>query len=828
MAYTIEKIREVINGSYLKNNQRFLTTIEHIQIDSRKIVFPDSSIFIAIEGVNQDGHKFINEAYKEGIRSFIINENKFDHDAYSSLTDVTIIGVENTLNALHQISSYHRKQFKFPIIAVTGSNGKTVVKDWLNFLLNQQIETVCSPKSFNSQVGVPLSVWQINKTHRLGIFEAGISEPDEMKKLEEIIKPDIGIFTMLGPAHDGGFKNREYKLTEKLTLFKNSKVLVFNVDDEVVANQIRLFSSKNAIKLYTWTANNNESDLKFSILKKENETVITYSIHSENFSIFIPFIDEASISNSCTCIAALSVISQLGLEIKTDPLLFANLPTVDLRLQLIEGINNCQIINDSYNSDIGSLKIALDFLKHQDRSKKRTIILSDILESGKNIEDLYKEVSKLLKESSINRLIGIGKSISSNPDLFSCETMFFDTTEDFLSKMTFDLFRHETILLKGARKFSFEKISKILEKKIHETVFEINMNALVNNLNVYKSKLRPEVKLMAMVKAFSYGAGTHEIAKLLEFNNVDYLGVAYFDEGVALRQAGIKTPIMIMNPDEKNFDSALKYNLEPEIYNFQILESLINTCNGETCSVHIEIDSGMKRLGFEESEIDALLEILKSHQNIVIKSVFTHLVGSEDSQLDNFTDEQIEKFDLCASIIRKELDYNFIKHCLNSSGIVRFDNAQMDMVRLGIGLYGIDPSATIQNKLIHIGKLKTVISQIRKITAEETVGYNRKGFVTKASTIATVAIGYADGYSRKFGNGNFYMMVNSQPAKVIGNVCMDMCMIDVTGINCKVGDEVTVLAQKPSVAEMAEVSGTIPYEILTSISQRVKRIYYYE
>ncbi len=825
MGYSIQEIAEITKGKLIHTSSAtgIADVVEHLLIDSRKIIYPESSVFIAIKGDRNDGHKYIQDVYDAGVRNFIV-----ENINTSSLqnNDVNIIHVKNGLHALQQIAKYHRKQFQYPVIGITGSNGKTIVKEWLYQLLKDDLNIVRNPKSFNSQVGVPLSVWQMNEQHQLGIFEAGISQTDEMEKLQHIIHPSVGILTNIGSAHDEGFISRKEKLQEKLKLFTESDLLIYCCDQNEVDETIASFSKLHThLKTFSWSKNNSQANANFDIDIKKSTTIISLRKGAQIVSVNIPFTDEASIANACTCFAFLISINRVSTDILKR---FEELQPIEMRLQLKEGINNCVIINDSYNADINALQIALDFLDQQSSGYTKTVILSDILQTGLSSEELYSQVAKILKQKGIQRIIAIGKQISKQKKIFDSNTQYFETTQAFIESFKSLDFSQQIILLKGARQFQFEKISALLEKKVHETVFEINLNALVNNLNVYRSKLKPGVKVMGMVKAFSYGAGSYEIAKVLEFNRIDYLAVAYADEGVTLRKAGIKLPIMVMNPETTSFEQILQNNLEPEIYNFFILDHLIKTCNGEKVSIHIEVDCGMNRLGFDEMEVEQLIACIKQNPNIRLRSVFAHLAASEEKKHDEFTHEQISKFKRISEKVATAFDYPVLKHILNSSGVVRFPEAQFDMVRLGIGLYGVDPSAKIQKQLQQIGTLKTVISQLREIKNYETVGYSRKGKVIVDSKIATVAIGYADGLNRRLGNGKGFMLVNGKHAQIIGSICMDMTMLDVTNIDCKEGDEVIVFGKEIDINDVADKVGTIPYEILTSVSQRVKRVYYYE
>ena len=824
MQYFIADIANIVSGNIItKTDDIDKQVIEHLLLDTRKIIYPETSVFIAITGLQNNGHKYLNDAHQTGVRNFIIEED----NKLPIPENCNIITVKNSLNALQQLAAFHRVQFKLPIVGITGSNGKTIVKEWLHYILKDDLQVVRNPKSFNSQVGVPLSIWGINEQHQLGLFEAGISVPNEMQKLQQIIKPDIGIFTYLGTAHNEGFKNESEKLNEKLKLFSECNMLLFCADQPEVTQGIAnmLINHNNNINAISWSRKNAHATYNFEVDYRYQYTTITTRKGAQSISINIPFVDEASIMNACTCFAFLMAINRLSTDaIKR----FEELQPVEMRMQLKEGVNNCVIINDSYNADVNALKIALDFMEQQSAGYSKTVVLSDLLQTGISQHQLYTHVASLINQHHINQFIGIGKTLQMHKHLFKPNSLFFDTTADFITNSVKLQFNQQIILVKGARSFAFEKISALLEKRVHETVFEINLNAMVNNLNVYKSKLNKDVKLMAMVKAFSYGAGSYEIAKVMEYNRVDYLAVAYTDEGVALRKAGIKLPIMVMNPEPVAFDGIIQHNLEPEVYNFFMFEQLLKSCNGQNLSIHIEVDTGMKRLGFDETDLNELINILQQHPHIRVKSVFAHLAASDDKKFDLFTHEQIQKFERLSDKLKLALGYPILSHILNSSGIARFPNAQFNMVRLGIGLYGIDPSAKLQKQLQQVGTLKTVISQIRTVKSHETVGYSRKGTVQRDSQIAIVAIGYADGFNRKLSNGKGYMLVNGQKAPVVGNVCMDMTMIDVTDIQCRAGDEVIVLGKEIDINDVAAKTGTIAYEVLTSISQRVKRVYFFE
>lgn len=826
MDYSIHKIAEITGGNIVENSPGHIL-IEDLITDNRKIVHAETSLFFAIKGERHDGHKFIENCVEQGVSNFVVSEFS---DRFHSLKANFII-VDNSLDALQKLSAFHRKQFSLPVAGITGSNGKTIVKEWLYQLLRADKNIVRSPKSYNSQVGVPLSVWQINADHQLALIEAGISKPGEMEKLQKIILPTIGIFTNIGTAHDENFENIQQKVKEKLKLFSNSDTLIYCKDYNLISEEIsKADFLPSQLKYFTWSRKA-KADLQIGRISKRQDECEIQGVYKNDFlKIKIPFTDDASIENAIHCLA-LMLILNYDQEVIEDRM--ENLSPVAMRLEMKEGINNCSIINDSYNSDIGSLTIALDFLNQQKQHRTKTIILSDILQSGKNEENLYSEVAELLKAKGVDKMIGVGDAITRQQNLFNLPKKFYSDTEDFLRDFSPLLFKDETVLIKGARPFGFEKISKALQQKAHETVLEINLNALVHNLNYYRSRLKPSTKIMAMVKAFSYGSGSFEIANILQFHHADYLAVAYTDEGVELRKAGITLPIMVMNPEVHSFEAMIQYKLEPEIYNFRLLNQLselLKMNNGEQglFPIHLKLDTGMHRLGFEENDIAELMVRLKNNKNIRVQSVFSHLAGSDEAEHDGFTKLQIEKFKRMSEPVLAAFDYPVLRHLLNSSGVIRFQEAQFDMVRLGIGLYGFASTSHEQAHLQHVATLKTTISQIKNVSVHETIGYNRKGILKRDTQVATVAIGYADGINRRLSNGVGKMLVNGKRVPIIGNVCMDMCMLDITDVQAKEGDEVIVFGAELPVSEMAKSLGTISYEILVNVSQRVKRVYFHE
>lgn len=826
--YTVSCIAAIVGGKLLGKAQQE-TVIQEIITDSRQQLVSQKSIFFALVSKRNDGHNYVSELYEKGIRNFVVSVYQPD---WNKFTDTNFILVDDTLKALQTLSIWHRKQFEIPVVGITGSNGKTIVKEWLFQLLESNFQIVRSPKSYNSQLGVPLSVWQMKASDQLAIFEAGISMPNEMQKLQKIIRPTIGLITNIGTAHGENFSSIEQKINEKLKLFAETEILVYCFDNKQIRSEIQHADFLKNIRLFTWSRQSKEVDLFIQSEKIAlQQTTIEAVYKKETIRITIPFTDEASIENAIHCwtIALLLEVSKHTIAER-----MKNLNGIAMRLELKSGINNCTIINDSYNSDINSLAIALDFMNQQQQHQYKTLILSDILQSGTSDDALYDSISRLVLAKGVDFIIGIGEAISRHSDRFIIRKMFFRDTETFLSEFPFESFRDQTILLKGSRVFEFERISSLLQEKAHETVLEINLNSLVHNLNYYRSKINPETNLMVLVKAFGYGSGGFEIANVLQFHHVDYLTVAYVDEGIELRQAGIKLPIMVMNPEESALETMIYNRLEPEIFSFRILEKLEQTLLRMASSIkqpikiHLKLDTGMHRLGFEESQIDQLIERIKTNPMLRVQSVFSHLAASDNAEHDTFTKNQITLFERLSNKIVKEFSYPIMRHILNTGGISRFAEAQYDMVRLGIGLYGVAPVSADKNYLETVVSLKSTLSQVRKIEANESVGYNRQNYTTQASVIGVVPIGYADGLPRYLGNGKGMLWVNNMPAPTIGNICMDMCMIDLTGIEAKEGDSVIVFDKNHPIETIAEAGETIPYEILTRISRRVKRVYFQE
>ncbi|WP_233549707.1 bifunctional UDP-N-acetylmuramoyl-tripeptide:D-alanyl-D-alanine ligase/alanine racemase [Flavobacterium sp. 102] len=814
LTLTLRNIIPIIKANWIGQND--VAIIDAISIDSRSLQNGENTLFFAISGPNNDGHSYIEELIEKGVKHFVVT---YIPSAVAGKANFLV--VENTLEALQKFASYYRSLFEFPIIGITGSNGKTIIKEWLNFLLSPDYNIIRSPKSYNSQVGVPLSILGIKEKHNLGIFEAGISTMNEMEKLQKIIRPTIGILSNIGSAHDEGFPSVAEKIKEKLKLFTSVNVLILNKNKTINA-----FVNPK-IKTFSWCSDDKSADVYITKKNIGDLTELQVTYKEDTFPIIIPFQDQASVENAIHC---MMVMLYFGYNHKVIQTRMAQLYPVEMRLKVKNGIYNCTIIDDSYSSDFQSLKIALDFLEHQKQHKKKTIILSDIFQSGLNNEELYSQVSQLIISNKITRVIGIGETISQYKSKF-INSVAFNNVAEFADAFDRLNFENETILVKGARDFHFEEIVSMLEEKTHETVLEINLNAISYNLNFFKSKLAPKTKMMVMVKAFGYGNGGFEIAKLLEHHKVDYLGVAFADEGISLKSAGITVPIMVMNPETTSFSAIIQHNLEPEIYSIKGLKAFLKIAEQKKLKnfpVHIKIDTGMHRLGFEEENLSELISILKGNETVQIKSVLSHMATSDDLKHDVFAKSQIALFEKLSAQLLSALNIKPIRHILNTSGISNYPDAQYDMVRLGIGLYGISNDEEEQKYLENVGTLKSVISQIRTIDQGESVGYGRRFIAENETKIATIPIGYADGIRRSWGNGVGYVVINNKQAKIVGSICMDMLMVDVTSIDCKEGNSVIIFGENPSVNHMAKQLNTIPYEILTSISQRVKRVFFRE
>ena len=821
-SYSLQKVAEIVNGQIVGALTE--REVRDLLIDSRHLMDAGLALFFALMSQRNDGHRYIEELYEKGVRAFVVN-----HLPEAPCPEASFIIVADTLKALQALASYHRQQFDIPVIGITGSNGKTIVKEWLFQMLSTDYNIVRSPKSYNSQVGVPLSVWQMNENNELAIFEAGISEPDEMMALQDIIRPNIGVFTNIGQAHEENFISRAQKVGEKMNLFTKAESLVYCMDYSEIQQVVIRSGMKSKVKLFTWSHKFEESDLFVKqVKKKEKTSAIECNYQGNTLSFVIPFTDDASIENAIHCIAV-GLLMKMKPEVIAERLLM--LTSIAMRLEIKAGMNNCTIINDYYNSDVNSLSIALDVMKQQHQHKRKVVILSDILQSGRNEIDLYSEIAQLLKKKGVDMLIGIGEGISRQANKFEMEHYFYPNVGDFLAHFPFSRFNNQTILLKGARAFEFEQIGMELQEKAHETVLEINFNHMVSNLNYFRSKIKPETKLMVMVKAFGYGSGNLEVSNVLQFHNVDYLTVAFADEGVELRRAGINLPIMVMSPEVNSYDNIIKYHLEPEVFSFRNLEFIERAIENlalpeaHPLNVHIKLDTGMHRLGFSNDQLPELISRIQANPMLHVKSVFSHLATADNPEEDAFTLRQIHCFEEGSQQIVEAFP-QALRHILNTAGISRFPQYQFDMVRLGIGLYGVPTCEADKGMLQPVVSLKTTINQIKHIPAGDSIGYNRHGHATHDMRIGIVPIGYADGLSRLLGNGKFY--VNGQQVPIVGDICMDMCMLDLTNVEAVEGDTVVIFDVEHDIADIAKACQTIPYEIMTRVSQRVKRVYYQE
>ena len=844
MKYSIEKVTTLIGARRIGEAD---AQIGWLLTDSRSLCFPEETLFFALRSARNDGHRYIGDLYRRGVRNFVV-ESKGLHETQpqglDGMADANFLVVPSPLAALQRLAERHRDEFDVPIVGITGSNGKTMVKEWLYQLLLPSQKIVRSPRSYNSQIGVPLSVWLLNEQTEVGIFEAGISQPGEMFALRDIIQPTIGVFTSLGAAHQENFRSMEEKCMEKLELMHDTQAMVYCSDNDTVSRCIRRMQYKGEkiawsqcdeqAALFVKSTNISHSSLLTphstfhippSTINLPQSTKITYIWQEEENCFEIPFIDEASVENAITCAA---VALYMGLTPSQLAERMPRLEPVAMRLEVKEGQRGCLLINDSYNSDINSLDIALDFMNRREAAKK-TLILSDIFQSGATPEALYTQVSELVVKRGIEKFIGIGPELSSQADKIQvADKQFFMDVPHFLSSDAFSGLRNELILLKGARSFGFDQITEQLEQKVHETILEVNLNAVVDNLNYYRSFLKPETKMVCMIKADGYGAGAVEIAKTLQDQRVDYLAVAVADEGVTLRKAGITGNIMIMNPEMTAFKTMFDYDLEPEVYSFRLLDALVKAARKEGITgwpVHIKFDTGMHRLGFDPvDDIFKLIDRLK-HQNAIIpRSVFSHFVGSDSDGFDEFSARQFALFEEGSQKLQSAFSHHILRHMDNSAGIEHFPERQMDMCRLGLGLYGVDPR---DNRILHtVSTLKTTILQLRHVPAGETVGYSRKGKIDRDSVIAAIPIGYADGLNRHLGNRHCYCLVNGQKAEYVGNICMDVAMIDVTDIPCMEGDQVEIFGEHLPVTVLSDALDTIPYEVFTGVSNRVKRVYF--
>jgi alanine racemase len=821
MNYSIREIAKIMEAQTIALHE---ANIRILLTDSRSLSEPAVSLFFALPTVHNDGHKYIYDLYERGVRNFVV-QHAFEKS--DEMPEANFLWVSDTLSALQQLAAFHRQQFDIPIVGITGSNGKTIVKEWLYQLLHDWFSIVRSPRSYNSQTGVPLSVWQLNEQTGLGIFEAGISLPGEMQRLESIVRPTVGIFTTIGEAHQENFYSQEEKCLEKLRLFESAETIIYNEDNHLINYCLK---EKGFLpKTFSWSKTNESATLFISRIEKETEyTIIEYRVNGKRNTIKIPFTDDASLEDAIHCLALILLVCP---DLKELPERFEKLDPVAMRLDVNKGIHNNILINDTYNSDVNSLSIALDFMARRsaDNPMKRVLILSDILQSGMVPAAFYRKVAELVSQKQVQHIIGIGPNLMSHSNLFGMEKEFYPTTERFLDSGKWRHLKDSIILIKGSRKSRFERISEQLEEKAHQTVLEVDLDAVIHNLKYFRSKLRSETKIICMVKAFGYGVGSYELAKTLQERGADYLAVALADEGAELRREGITMPILVMNPEEHAFNTLFEHALEPEIYNRNILNAMIRETGRRGIlhyPIHIKLDTGMNRLGFNAPDLPELVAKLNNQQGVVVKSVFSHLAGSDSPLLDDFTRTQINRFKQEAFELESALNYPLLKHILNSAGMERFPEAQFDMVRLGIGLYGI--SALDSKTLKPVATLKTRILQVREVKRGETVGYNRNGVLMRDSRIACLPVGYADGLDRRLGNGNLSVLIQGKKCPTVGNICMDICMVDITDTQAEEGDEVLLFGEKIPIGDWAKKLQTIPYEILTSVSPRVKRIYYKE
>ena len=824
MRYSLQDVASMMGAQCFGEhggNVSFLLT------DSRSLCFPEETLFFALRSKRNDGQRYIADLYRRGVQAFVVSQ--LPDSWQTTYPEATFLQVDDTLAALQRLSAHHRQRFSVPVVGITGSNGKTMVKEWLYQALSNDRVVTRSPRSYNSQTGVPLSLWLLDPQTQVGIFEAGISEMGEMKALHDMIRPTIAVLTMLGEAHQENFPSLEAKCQEKLRLFEGAEALVYPQDDQLV---VRCLSAGG----YTgerlgWSRS--DSTAAFYIVEEDKlptHTKVRYLWHGTvEGSYELPFIDEASLENSFS-VAVVSL--RLGLTPEQLSSRMAHLEPVAMRLEVKEGNHGCTLINDAYNSDINSLDIALDFMNRRPdhRGRRRTLILSDILQSGEDEEVLYERVAALVCQRGVERLIGIGPAISAHRSAFSevAEKEFHPSVGEFVHSPSFRTLCNEVILLKGARRFGFERLTELLVKKVHETTLEVNLEALVDNLNHYRAMMKPETKLVCMIKADAYGAGAVEVAKTLQDHQVDYLAVAVADEGVTLRRNGITSNIMVMNPEMTAFKTMFDSDLAPEVYSFRLLDALVKAARREGITgypVHIKLDTGMCRLGFNPlTDMEELIARLKAQKAVIPRSVFSHFVGSDSDAFDDFSREQFEKFDIGSRKLQSAFSHHIIRHIDNSAGIEHFPDRQLDMCRLGIGLYGINPRT---NELLHnVSTLKTTILQLRHVPAGTSIGYGRHTFVDRDSVIAAIPIGYADGLNRHLGNRHGYCLVNGRRADYVGNICMDVCMVDVTDVPCKEGDSVEIFGDHLPVTVLSDQLDTIPYEVLTGVSNRVKRVYY--
>lgn len=823
MTYTVEDIAAIIKVAAKVNPRQEISVL---LTDSRSLTFPERTMFFALETRNNDGHRYMRDLYDKGVRNFVA---KYVPEDMAGTDDANIFIVGDVVKSLQAISRAHRGRFSAPVIGITGSRGKTTVKEWLYQLLADDFNIVRSPRSYNSQIGVPLSIWEMDEDTTLGIFEAGISQPNEMTALQGIIKPNIGIITNIGSEHADGFASNKEKCDEKAILLRDCDCVIYCGDDPLISEAVA--DACIPAKEIAWSTVDSDRPLFIStIIRHRENTRIEYSYLRQDGSVTIPFTAEADIQNAIHCLA---VMLYLNRPADVTAARMETLSPVGTRIQVMEGVNNCLVVYDAYTSDLNSLAPALDFMvRRRTRSRSTTAIISDVMHETLEPSRLYREVSELLKSKGIERVIGIGEEISRHSRYFPADSRFFPSTSAFLAEVSAGDFERELILVKGAAQFHFDMIADMLEARQHETVLEVNLDAMVHNFNTFRSMLRPTTGIIAMVKASGYGAGSYELAKTLQSQGAAYLAVAVPDEGVGLRQAGITMPIMVLNPRVVNYKTLFAYNLEPEIYSFDLLREIIS--EGEKYGmvdypVHIKLDTGMHRLGFTEHDFPELLSLLKHQKAVKPQSLFSHLATADCPDLNEYTLRQLTTFDNWCSQIDKEFNHKIMRHILNSAGIIRFSDWQYDLVRLGIGLYGIPVlNDGSEDSLRQVSSLHTVIISIKEWPAGTKIGYGCKGCVDRMSRIATLPVGYADGIDRHLGNGGMRVWINGHRCPTIGNICMDACMVDVTDTDCEVGDRVEIFGDHIHVSELSDTLDTIPYEILTSVSNRVKRVYFRE
>lgn len=833
---TLQKIADWLQVSLAGNGS---LVIRDLVLDSRKIITPEAALFFALVGNKTDGHLFLHDAYRKGVRAFVVQHIPTD----TSFPEAEFLVVSNTLDALQLVACRYRQQFNLPIIGITGSNGKTIIKEWLFELLAPDFSICRSPKSYNSQIGVPLSLWKLENHHQKGIFEAGISRKGEMERLEKMIQPDFGIFTTIGPAHDAGFASPEEKIAEKAQLFKNCPTVYCCGNRRTIVHALETANPQANIKTWAvqrrghrfhfayysdWTYPE-EADLliinSYDICPGLNH--VKYQYKGKTATLTLHFHNPGLIENFFHC---LLVLLEMGYSNEQINARAEHLRTLPLRAEVIKGIEGSVIINDSYSSDLGSLEVAIQsgrdqMMHYQPRSG--VLILSEMDETGMSPKELAVRVYGMINNSHAYTVYTIGRPFDFQ-DAYFGHFEHFDSTDAFLAAIPRLDFHKKVVLLKGGRRFQFERIAERLSRKVHDTKLEVNTEAVRHNLGIYARHCLPQIKKMLMVKADAYGMGAAEIAKTLEYEGANYLAVAYIDEGVELRKADIDLPIMVLRPEKRAYTKLSEYRLEPEVFSLQQLEELLlySAKNYISLRIHIKLDTGMHRLGFEAEDINALIALLKKEHEIVVASIFSHLAASESAQLDAFSEEQLNRFTTMYEQIAEGIGYRPDRHILNSSGILRFPQFHFEMVRLGLGLYGIDPTGLVQAELRTVQRLVASISQIKTIAAGETVGYNRRGKVAPGSRIATLSIGYADGLWRAAGNGNFAVKIGEKYAPTVGNICMDMTMVDITKIpEAQVGDRVVVFETADEINALAKTNNTIPYEVFTAVGSRVKRVY---